>query len=623
MKTSLYFEAPSDLSVGTIRIDGEGQAVAEWIATPENRTFRSEDVKPGIYSAEIGPAGVAPQSVVFEVREGEANEVILPTFLALSSSGSNTSFFDTERQQASVSLNRSNSIGDEHNSQPQRRGPSVATRENVPDLERARTVKFSKEKRRVSIALSEEAFGRDSFDTFRGLSRMNVFAGRVDLEILEDSGRDPWTDRRVRLTASVEGARIERCLLPLYRGGTRILVTASPFAPDDLEFSVLPADPNRRALLRALDAGTSAEVEAVRDEIVRKLHVPDMIGDRSDPWEAILIGLLAIRFPELFPPIDSHWADSLAKRAGWAFDAHVIQASQALTAAQRGGSEAQSIAVGRAVSLFSAAQVTGAPYYRFTNQLFGELAAGIMEYIKANESCVSPGAIRKFARVYSRWHRELSLQRGAGPTFTWLARDLVALKERGVLAPNRIPSGRLPWHNTSLLLEGEVGAGLITILRGRRDVGRSLPNDGSAVPPTSEQSDSLLASRLPNLPALARIPQAPLDPNKGRFGNRAKVDGFSLAAAFEPTKSRDWVAIALSLEADHSTRIGLGDIAWFVLHPSFSPSIVKVAFRGRRAQLRIQAWGGFTVGVWIPKANVELECDLAQIEGAPRIIRSR
>ncbi|MGP2516569.1 pYEATS domain-containing protein [Yersinia sp. 2545 StPb PI] len=53
------------------------------------------------------------------------------------------------------------------------------------------------------------------------------------------------------------------------------------------------------------------------------------------------------------------------------------------------------------------------------------------------------------------------------------------------------------------------------------------------------------------------------------------------------------------------------------------PSIIKVSFRGRHAQLRIQAWGGFTVGIWIPKANVELECDLSQLERAPSIIKSR
>ncbi len=57
MKTSLHFEAPSDLSVGTVRITGEGKTVADWVATPDNRTFSQDDLMPGIYSAEIGPQG--------------------------------------------------------------------------------------------------------------------------------------------------------------------------------------------------------------------------------------------------------------------------------------------------------------------------------------------------------------------------------------------------------------------------------------------------------------------------------------------------------------------------------------------------------------------------------------
>jgi hypothetical protein len=74
---------------------------------------------------------------------------------------------------------------------------------------------------------------------------------------------------------------------------------------------------------------------------------------------------------------------------------------------------------------------------------------------------------------------------------------------------------------------------------------------------------------------------------------------------------------------DRSAKVGIGDFAWFVLHPTFSPSALKVSFRGNRARLRIQAYGGFTVGVWLPRSNTELECNLAKIDGAPRIIQSR
>lgn len=626
MKTSLHFEAPSDLSVGTVRINGEGESIADWIATPDNRTFSAEDVKPGIYSAEIGPAGVAPQSVIFEVREGEANEVILPSFSALASSGTNTAFFDSVSGQAVVGLPDSFNLDALNISSPQERGFFDAPRENALDLKKYRPLNISREKKRISIGLSEEEYGRETFDTFRGNSRMEVFAGRVELEILEDLDRDPWTGHRVRLSAAIEGVRIERCLLPLYRGGTRILITAPPFAPADLELSITPVDPKLRALLRALDAGTSSEVRAVKNDIIRG---GELFDDRTDPWTFILVSLLSIRFPDLFPPIDSLWAARLAERAGWAFDTHVIRASQVLAAAQGEVTEAQNKAVALAVSYFAKAQVAGSPYYGYTNQLFAELAAGIMSYLRENEPRVDPVAVRKFERIYSRWHRELPLQRGAGPTFTWLARDLVALKKRQNLVPYRKPSGKLPWHNTSVVFQGEVSAGKISFLRGRQNRARHPLVEKIADEPIVEPSESVessvkhLMSKLPNLPAFTRAIESPFDPNKGRFGGQTIRDGFSLTVDFEPAESHDWVTIVLTVQTERSSSIGLGDFAWFALHPSFSPSIVKVSFRGSRAQLRVQAWGGFTVGVWIPKANVELECDLAQIEWAPQIIKSR
>ena len=127
----------------------------------------------------------------------------------------------------------------------------------------------------------------------------------------------------------------------------------------------------------------------------------------------------------------------------------------------------------------------------------------------------------------------------------------------------------------------------------------------------------------PELPAFSRPVIFPDDPNKGRFGNQPENNGFLLKVEFEETKRRHWGTVILTVEARRSVDIGIGDFAWFSLHPTFSPSLIKVAFRGRRAQLRLQAWGGFTAGIWIPKNNVELECDLSSLDKAPDAIKSR
>lgn len=619
MKTSLYFEAPSDLSVGTVQIKGEGQTIADWVATPDKRTFLRDDLKPGIYSCVITPAGVSPQSVVFEIHEGQANNVILPSFSALSSSGSNTSFFNTDSQQtvAEVPYLVNLNILEKLDLLPhQSEAFSGLVSEKILDSKRSRQIDISKERKRISIGLSEEKHGRETFDTFRGQSKMELFSGRLEIEIPTDLCRDHWAGHRVRLSAAIEQIRVERCLLPLYRGGTRITIAAPPFAPSDLELGIMPVDPKLRALVRALDAGTSAEVIAVRDDVLGKGDPAALLADQADPWAAILVGLLAIRFPEVFPPIDPAWADKLVERAGWAFDAHVIRASQALSVARATSPEAQDEAVAEAVAFLAKAQVAGSPYYRYTNQLFAEMAAGIADYLKTNKPRVDPTAVKRFDRLHGRWYRELPLQRGAGSTFTWLARDQAALKKHKVLVPYRDSSGKLRQRDSSIIFEGQVSAGQIAIIGGGPNAFQHLPNDGTSTVVEPEYGFS-------QMPALGRTPGPHDDPNKGRFGGLTSRRGVHLTAAFEPTKSRNWVTVILTLEAERSVEIGLGDFAWFVLHPTFSPSALKVTFRGSRAQLRIQAWGGFTVGVWLPKAGLELECNLAQIEGAPQIIKMR
>jgi hypothetical protein len=171
MKTSLHFEAPSDLSVGTIRTAGGGQTIADWIATPNNRTLQQDDLKPGIYSAEIGPAGVAPRSVVFEIKEGQANNVVLPTFSALSSAGSNTTFFDTASQRTVSEIPSEMNLDVFVKLEiPLGMGGAISSvvRDDIFDPTPSQPVNLSKETRRISIGLSEEKRGWETFDAFRG-----------------------------------------------------------------------------------------------------------------------------------------------------------------------------------------------------------------------------------------------------------------------------------------------------------------------------------------------------------------------------------------------------------------------------------------------------------------------
>jgi hypothetical protein len=113
----------------------------------------------------------------------------------------------------------------------------------------------------------------------------------------------------------------------------------------------------------------------------------------------------------------------------------------------------------------------------------------------------------------------------------------------------------------------------------------------------------------------------PDDPNKGRFGGRRSKGGFELRAAFTPTSDKNWVRITLTVAAKNE--VPQSAVAEFFLHDSFRPSRVKATFRDAVAAKTVTAWGGFTVGAWIPSKGVELELDLAQEPGAPDIIRER
>ncbi|MGR9265614.1 pYEATS domain-containing protein [Rhizobium leguminosarum] len=110
------------------------------------------------------------------------------------------------------------------------------------------------------------------------------------------------------------------------------------------------------------------------------------------------------------------------------------------------------------------------------------------------------------------------------------------------------------------------------------------------------------------------------DPQKGRFGGRHSVAGFTLSVSFVE-EDEDWIAIKLSISADNDADLLKGDKATFYLHDTFRPDNHTVGFVSRRSRLNLHAFGGFTVGVWLPRQEIELELDLAEIADAPTAIR--
>ena len=48
---------------------------------------------------------------------------------------------------------------------------------------------------------------------------------------------------------------------------------------------------------------------------------------------------------------------------------------------------------------------------------------------------------------------------------------------------------------------------------------------------------------------------------------------------------------------------------------------IVAKFVGNTARFSILAYGGFTVGAWIPSRQLQLELDLSEPPGAPQVIR--
>lgn len=102
---------------------------------------------------------------------------------------------------------------------------------------------------------------------------------------------------------------------------------------------------------------------------------------------------------------------------------------------------------------------------------------------------------------------------------------------------------------------------------------------------------------------------APIRASHHQGARKAPFDEDSIARLLE--KCVGFVAI-----------LGDGTSIQFYMHDSFKPSRFERTFSGGSAEVAVSAWGGFTVGIWIPSKGVELELDLATQASAPNVIRT-
>jgi hypothetical protein len=110
--------------------------------------------------------------------------------------------------------------------------------------------------------------------------------------------------------------------------------------------------------------------------------------------------------------------------------------------------------------------------------------------------------------------------------------------------------------------------------------------------------------------------ESPSDPNKGKFAGCAVSNHRQLSATAVRSLTSGLTTIRLSVSSTDPEKYKLTGPVTFVLHPTFEPSQVKVEPENNVAELEIDAWGAFTVGVVADGGRTRLELDLASVVGA-------
>jgi hypothetical protein len=112
------------------------------------------------------------------------------------------------------------------------------------------------------------------------------------------------------------------------------------------------------------------------------------------------------------------------------------------------------------------------------------------------------------------------------------------------------------------------------------------------------------------------------DPWKGKFGGNSSMNRRSISATVRQIiHDPEWFLVHLVVTG-HPGADPLRDPVYFYLHDSFPVDSMVVQPENGRAELRLRAWGAFTVGVITDGGNTLLELDLAG-EEFPEPFRSR
>lgn len=169
-------------------------------------------------------------------------------------------------------------------------------------------------------------------------------------------------------------------------------------------------------------------------------------------------------------------------------------------------------------------------------------------------------------------------------------------------------------------LQEEVKEVKATVNEQQKDSAKQLPKDKSALfDPTADFPSTLSHSERHLLEASASN-----DPQKGQWGGLSERNGRRLSATVKPTASReDLYDVVLKVESIIEN-LSLTGAVKFHLHPTFFNSNPIIFVQDGKTELKLVAWGAFTVGAETDNENTQLELDLADEKwGFPEAFRNQ
>jgi hypothetical protein len=635
MSAVLTLTAPPDLSVGRVRLTSGEHEIGGWIASPTEVQHRFESLEPGIYQAVAEPLGQPSRSFLFLLNE-EERQVEMPSLQAMSSPGFTASNLKAVAGTMLRSVEESAAGPLQDVVEPALKAILELSGSQPVALGLSTCVDFEKESRRPY--------------TSGPPPEITLIEGAVEVVLNRPENDLAVGSFNLLLICAVGGGRNLFGRVPLFAGGVRLALSASPLGTADLNCRVSPVDRNRRAITQALFAGSSTEAAPVFKTIPGGPE--ELIGRedwRKDPWTSVAACLLCFRFPDLAPDSLPFDLSALASYYPALPDVHVLLAQEGLRQAAKSAPTPQdrSAALNDALTHLQKSCDAGPPYFAYAAQLAEGMLAAL-----ATDAAVGAKATAQLTKL----RRYAKAPRDAGASYVWLSAEIPP--RAGTLDPhlaNVVFSGwvnydrialddaqRTPSVSTALV---QVAAPILAA------VAKFVPRLQSRAPDSMRQSwdDALVGLRdlgasasslwrgttsdkyqTPDPPPMSHTPLDPPalerpitdadDPHKGRFGGKDSVGGFKLTAEFTDGEDAKLVGIILSVSGESGFE-SYDEAVEFFLHPTFRPDRLRATFRGRKAEAQIVSWGGFTVGVWLPKHSIELELDLAKIPGAPRVVR--